>query len=132
MTREQRWEEVISRTLRLTGLAIPTSALPLLRSLTLPLLLTATLFLGPLYTRFLDYGPQGLLPWYRPEYSREEVQGWRGVRNFVAGPVTEEVVFRSCVVGTMAMSGAGMKKLVFLSPCWFAVGGSLVPILCIR
>ncbi|OAR00340.1 hypothetical protein LLEC1_00282 [Akanthomyces lecanii] len=79
------------------------------------LLLTATLFCGPLYEsllidggwRYIGTGLQRL--W----------QSWPEWRNIVAGPVTEECLFRSAVVPLLVSAKASPSSIVFLSPLVF-------------
>jgi len=44
---------------------------------------------------------------------------WQGLRNYVFAPVTEELVFRACVLSVYQLSGASMMSMVFLSPMSF-------------
>ncbi|KAJ6782906.1 hypothetical protein PWT90_04895 [Aphanocladium album] len=84
------------------------------------LLLTAILFAGPLYEslfidgdwRYLGSGLQHL--W----------QSWPDWRNIVAGPVTEECLFRSAVVPLLVLANASPTSIIFLSPLVF--GGAHV------
>ncbi|KAJ3499614.1 hypothetical protein NLG97_g182 [Lecanicillium saksenae] len=79
------------------------------------LLLTAILFAGPLYEslcidggwRYLGSGLQHL--W----------QSWPDWRNIVAGPVTEECLFRSAVVPLLVLAKASPTSIIFLSPLVF-------------
>ncbi|QRW25420.1 CAAX prenyl protease 2 [Rhizoctonia solani] len=36
-------------------------------------------------------------------------------------PLTEELVFRSCIVGAAKLAGIGHKKIIFLTPLWFGL-----------
>lgn len=38
------------------------------------------------------------------------------------GPVTEEIVFRACILAIYHLAGASRPKMIFLSPLWFGVG----------
>ena len=57
-----------------------------------------------------------------------EKQRWVEMRNYVAGPVTEELVFRSAVISTYVLAGFGVldrwKVLTFGTPLWFGLGKS--------
>ena len=37
-------------------------------------------------------------------------------------PITEEVVFRACILAISMMAGASWRRMVFVSPLWFGVG----------
>ncbi|KAJ2503330.1 CAAX prenyl protease [Coemansia sp. RSA 1972] len=93
----------------------PRTALP---SVVVALVLMCVLFLGPLLTSHLEGGcgwdmlkrvPSSL--WNQPIY----------LRNYVVGPVTEELVFRSCVVALWAASNLSTTMCVFVSPVIFGV-----------
>ncbi len=44
------------------------------------------------------------------------------VTTWPQGPISEELVFRSCIIAVYALSGKGWKWLVFGTPMWFGVG----------
>lgn len=117
---------------RLLGLPLPTPSVltgsltspplgrflyTLLRAGLNPLLLTATLFLGPIYVAFLD-----------GESPIHGLDRLRLIRNLVVGPATEEAVFRACVLATMFYGGASRTALVFASPLWFSLGTCFPPL----
>merc|ERR1711977_443403 len=58
--------------------------------------LTAILFLGPLFESGIAEG--GWRNWIRLRGLNTVISGWIGWRNFVAGPITEEDLFRSASV----------------------------------
>ena len=37
-------------------------------------------------------------------------------------PITEEIVFRSCVLGVMRLARCSWSSMIFLSPLWFGAG----------
>ncbi|KAJ1780210.1 CAAX prenyl protease [Coemansia sp. RSA 1807] len=93
----------------------PRTAVP---SVVVALVLMCVLFLGPLITSHLEGGcgwdvlkrvPSSL--WNQPIY----------LRNYVVGPITEELVFRSCVVALWSASNLSMTMCVFVSPVIFGV-----------
>lgn len=82
-------------------------------------LVIPVLYLGPLYARYL----MGALPLQQNGTFQEDVLSalWciTGVRNFVVAPITEEVVFRACVLSGYHLAGASRTKMIFLSPMVF-------------
>jgi prenyl protein peptidase len=51
----------------------------------------------------------------------ETFSSWTGWRNLVAGPVTEEVVFRSLLVPLHLLAHTSPKKIVFVTPLYFGI-----------
>ncbi|KAG8931396.1 hypothetical protein FRC03_005739 [Tulasnella sp. 419] len=98
-------------------------SLPSLKSF-LPHLLTPILYLGPLYVDYLGYQLPFQAKWSFSEDVISKFTSWQGLRNYIVAPITEEIVFRSCVTTMMALSGASMTKMIFLGPLWFGVGKS--------
>src|SRR5258706_8167728 len=48
-------------------------------------------------------------------------------------PITEEIVFRSCVIGVMQLANCSWSSMIFLSPLWFGAGKSFAcVIVCLR
>ncbi|GAA6021093.1 hypothetical protein JCM11491_004413 [Sporobolomyces phaffii] len=111
----------ISRALRLCGFVLPSTWRESFNLIVYPLGLTATLFLGSLYVQYIE----GDLPLQKRggtlESLKQRFDGWRGVRNFVLAPLTEELTFRSCVVGISYLGGWNKRQLVFLTPMWFGL-----------
>ncbi|XP_022090614.1 CAAX prenyl protease 2-like isoform X2 [Acanthaster planci] len=93
----------------------------LITSLSVPLLLTMVLFLGPLYMLLISdtrqLSPVVLLP-------REWLARSKGmaiaVRNYIVGPVTEEIVFRACML-PLLVPCLGNLRAVFVCPLFFGV-----------
>ncbi|KAJ2706128.1 CAAX prenyl protease [Coemansia sp. IMI 203386] len=80
--------------------------------------LTATIYLGPLVLDHLDGGVE----W--ADVRRVPVTLWSqplAMRNYVVGPVTEELVFRSSVVALWVASGISSTRCIFLSPLIFGL-----------
>ncbi|KDE08329.1 hypothetical protein MVLG_01370 [Microbotryum lychnidis-dioicae p1A1 Lamole] len=105
----------------LLGLDLPTSATKLFNLLTYPLGLTASLFLGSLYVAFLD---GSLLPGqrgFRWRKMKDQFTSLQGIRNYIVGPWTEELVFRSAIISISALGGWYKKQLVFLTPLYFGI-----------
>ncbi|KAI0440844.1 CaaX protease [Xylaria telfairii] len=83
------------------------------------LLLTAILFSGPLYETLIVDGE------WRRWFSLQPVSGlfseWIRWRNIVAGPFTEEVLFRSASVPLMLIAQTSVARTIFLSPVIFGL-----------
>ncbi|KAI9660295.1 MAG: hypothetical protein M1829_006497 [Trizodia sp. TS-e1964] len=108
------------------GLASPWEALhwlgwwPVgLREISQAMLLTATLFLGPIFEKGVVEG--GWRAWLRGGGVGETLGSWIGWRNFVAGPFTEEVVFRSAVVPLHLLCLMSPLWIVFTTPLYFGI-----------
>ncbi len=106
------------------------------------LLLTALLFLGPLFSYLVIDG--GLREWLRLEPLKELCTEWTTWRNIVAvrspsrrpdqpvkegcpanpvvqGPVTEEILYRSASIPLMLIARTPVKQTIFLSPLIFGL-----------
>ncbi|RDL35173.1 Uncharacterized protein BP5553_07104 [Venustampulla echinocandica] len=81
--------------------------------------LTAILFLGPLFEAGVIMG--GWRDWIRLRGLGEITHGWIGYRNIVAGPVTEEVLFRSCSVPLLILAQTSNTTIIFLTPIVFGL-----------
>ncbi|KLU87913.1 CaaX protease [Magnaporthiopsis poae ATCC 64411] len=81
--------------------------------------LTALLFLGPLFENLVVEA--GWRDWLalRPLYSL--FGEWTTWRNIVAGPFTEEVLFRSAGVPLMLLARTSVSATIFLSPVVFGL-----------
>ncbi|KAH9045435.1 hypothetical protein EDB85DRAFT_1906606 [Lactarius pseudohatsudake] len=81
-------------------------------------LVTPMLFLGPLYGRYLARD----LPFMRPRTlnkPNKNTFNWIVFRNYVIAPISEEVVWRSCLVCAYRLTGASNAFIVFFSPISF-------------
>ncbi|XP_042562425.1 CAAX prenyl protease 2-like isoform X2 [Clupea harengus] len=88
----------------------------------LPLLLTMMLFLGPLAQLAVD-SPKGILVEIRLRYLRSLalcVRDLKWLRNHVVAPVTEELVFRACMVPVIVPC-TGPTAAIFICPLFFGV-----------
>ncbi|EER28999.1 hypothetical protein D8B26_000739 [Coccidioides posadasii str. Silveira] len=83
------------------------------------LFLTAILFLGFLFERGIAEGQWR--NWIRWQSLIEPLTEWAGWRNYVAGPITEEVVFRSIIVALHLMAKISPTSIVFVSPLYFGI-----------
>lgn len=84
-----------------------------------PHLITPLLFLGPLYARYLSRS----LPFQRFSSFKHDIVptfvSWQGARNYLVGPVTEEIVFRACVLAVYHLSGASNLRMILFAPLSF-------------
>ncbi|SAM07343.1 hypothetical protein [Absidia glauca] len=86
-----------------------------------PLLLTMILFLGPLSLLYFDQhlpGQNGF-DWKRDGY--QVLFSLHGVRNYVFAPLTEEYVFRSCMIAILSQANHSSAYLVFVTPLYFGL-----------
>ncbi|KAK3333301.1 CaaX protease [Cercophora scortea] len=82
-------------------------------------LLTALLFLGPLYSYLIV--DDGWRSWLALEPLRELWEEWTVWRNYVAGPITEEILYRSASIPLMLAAQAPVKETILLSPFLFGL-----------
>ncbi|ORX34546.1 hypothetical protein BD324DRAFT_158918 [Kockovaella imperatae] len=115
------WTESLLPTIRLLGLSIPSFSC-LSWTWIFPYLLTPILFLGPLFAEYLDRS----LPFQRSSSSplaQKLIQLFDfsiiDYRNYVVGPITEELTFRSAIIAIFLLSHASPSSIVFGSPLWF-------------
>ncbi|KAI0641398.1 CAAX protease self-immunity-domain-containing protein [Trametes meyenii] len=87
----------------------------------LPCLVAPTLYLGPLYVAWLCETLPFQRRWSVQVSLRPLFTTWVGLRNYVIGPITEEIVFRGCILGVYHMAGASRTKMIFLTPLAFGV-----------
>ncbi|KAI1367812.1 CaaX protease [Xylaria arbuscula] len=83
------------------------------------LLLTAILFSGPLYETLLVDG--AWRQWLSLYPVASVFSEWTRWRNFIAGPFTEEVLFRSASVPLMLVAQTPVSRTIFLSPVIFGL-----------
>ncbi|KAG4437746.1 hypothetical protein IFR05_006780 [Cadophora sp. M221] len=81
--------------------------------------LTAILFLGPLFEGGIAKGEWR--NWIRLRGLNTTISGWIGWRNFVIGPITEEVLFRSTSVPLLLLARTSNTTIVFLTPIIFGL-----------
>jgi prenyl protein peptidase len=93
----------------------PIQPLDVLRSL----LLTVLLFLGPLFELIFVTGALSDLRSGRKLI--ETLSSWQGYRNFVAGPITEEILFRSVLVPLHLLAKVAPPKVVLFTPLYFGI-----------
>ncbi|KAJ6466869.1 hypothetical protein C8R45DRAFT_1020364 [Mycena sanguinolenta] len=78
---------------------------------------TPVLFLGPLYGSYLAARSKYPL---RHDFL-EMFTTWIGFRNYVWGPLTEEIVFRACVLAVYALGGAARWRMIAFAPLVFGL-----------
>ncbi|KAJ9641826.1 CAAX prenyl protease [Coniosporium tulheliwenetii] len=104
----------LSHTLHLLGWW-PLRPLDILKTL----LLCSILFAGPLYESGIVDG--GWRDWIRGRDLAETLGSWIGYRNYVAGPVTEELLFRSLIIPLHILAQESAPRIVFLTPLYFGI-----------
>ncbi|KAI0320264.1 hypothetical protein OF83DRAFT_1105866 [Amylostereum chailletii] len=82
-------------------------------------LVTPALFLGPLYARFIGHELPFMRNWSVRTHILNIFGTWQGARNFIIGPVSEELVWRSCVIAGYHLAGASRAFLIFFTPVSF-------------
>ncbi|CAA7266053.1 unnamed protein product [Cyclocybe aegerita] len=87
----------------------------------LPHLVAPVLFLGPLYGSFLGGELPGQRNWFWRTHVVARFCSIQGIRNYTVAPLTEELVFRGCVLAVYHLSGTGKGKMVFLTPLTFGL-----------
>lgn len=94
----------------------------ILPSIILPLTLTSTLFFGPLLVTGLNESliGQRYTPSIKAAFKEHLANIW-GVRNYIIGPLTEEIVFRGCMVSLHALTGFKKSVLIFATPLYFGL-----------
>lgn len=95
------------------------------------LTLTGVLFIGPLadilYFSYqelsynLGYGPGHANLKSLSRDIKASLSTIYGFRNFVTGPITEEFVFRACVIALFLASPSSATTLIFVTPLFFGV-----------
>ena len=92
----------------------------------LPYLVTPILYLGPLYATFLDAKLPFQSGWSWDRDVSPVFWTWIGIRNYFFGPITEELVFRACVLAVYHLAGSSRNKMIFLSPLLFGLGEFII------
>ncbi|EIM88052.1 uncharacterized protein STEHIDRAFT_55231 [Stereum hirsutum FP-91666 SS1] len=88
-------------------------------SLIWPCLITPALYLGPLYAQYLSKELPLMAHWSYREHIADTFFHWRGCRNFLVGPLSEELAWRSCVICVYHLAGASTNFLIFFTPLSF-------------
>ncbi|XP_072101811.1 CAAX prenyl protease 2 isoform X3 [Mobula birostris] len=88
-----------------------------------PLLLTMVLFVGPLIQLVMDYSWDlfdGLKMFLDPRCWAQCLADMRWMRNQVVAPLTEELVFRACML-PMLVPCTGLSRAIVTCPLFFGV-----------
>ncbi|KAJ4985974.1 prenyl proteinase rce1 [Stagonosporopsis vannaccii] len=93
----------------------PISVLDIVRGM----LLVCILFAGPLFENGIVDGEWK--DWIKFRGVHETLSSWIGYRNFVVGPVSEEIVWRSLMVPLHLLAHFTEKQIVFLTPLYFGI-----------
>ncbi|KAL8680571.1 MAG: hypothetical protein Q9186_003263 [Xanthomendoza sp. 1 TL-2023] len=93
----------------------PISIIQLAKSL----ILTAILFAGPLFESAVVEGRWK--DWIQGQPLHESLSSWIGWRNYVAGPVTEEILFRSLLVPLHLLAPLSPTRVVLVTPLYFGI-----------
>ncbi|KAL6154355.1 CAAX prenyl protease [Exserohilum turcicum] len=107
-------EASFSQIVSLLGLW-PVSPLDTIRTM----LLVMILFAGPLFEHGIVDGEWR--EWIQLHGLRESLSSWIGYRNFVVGPISEELVWRSFIVPLHVLAHFSGKQIVFLTPLYFGI-----------
>ncbi|ORZ09144.1 hypothetical protein BCR42DRAFT_423824 [Absidia repens] len=108
-------------TVTLLGLKMNLLPSNLWRVIGQPFLLTMTLFLGPLTILYFDNqlpGQNGF------DIGKDVIQVFwslHGQRNYVFAPLTEEYVFRSCMIAILHQANYSYSYLIFVTPLYFGL-----------
>lgn len=84
------------------------------------LFLTVILYTAPLYESIFieqDFSPLSALP----SRIRSTLSSSQGYRNYIAGPITEELLFRSSIIPLHLLSHTSATRIVFLTPLYFGI-----------
>ncbi|KAI1313441.1 hypothetical protein EDD11_002548 [Mortierella claussenii] len=106
--------------LGLLGISIPENFFKLFNHIIIPLFLVSVLFMGPIFMMFLsnELPFQQAFDWAS---QRQHLRSLIGMRNLVVGPISEEFIFRACMVAVVANSGASSYAMVFGLPLVFGI-----------
>ncbi|KAG9195380.1 prenyl protein peptidase [Alternaria panax] len=93
----------------------PVSPLDTLRTM----LLVTILFAGPIFEHGIVDG--GWRDWVKLNGVHESLSSWIGYRNFIVGPVSEELVWRSFIIPLHVLAHFSGTHIVFLTPLYFGI-----------
>lgn len=112
------WMIVRENVLSLLGLKVPNTMIHVVQ----PLVLTSLLFLGPISVMFFEQE----LPFQKHFNMERDVYSifttLLGQRNYLVAPITEEFVFRACMISVLYQANYARNYLIFVSPLYFGLG----------
>lgn len=82
-------------------------------------LLILVLYTGPFVALYLSQELPFQKNWTFEANIWPTFKTWIGFRNHIAGPVSEEIVFRACLLSIARMSHRGWYEMLFATPLWF-------------
>jgi prenyl protein peptidase len=77
------------------------------------------LYLGPLFE--FAFVEKGLQDFRGGQGLIESLSSWQGYRTYIAGPITEEVLFRSVIIPVHILAKISSSRIVFLTPLHFGI-----------
>ncbi|EAT90994.2 hypothetical protein SNOG_01345 [Parastagonospora nodorum SN15] len=83
------------------------------------MLLVIILFAGPIFEHGVVDGAWA--DWIKLRGVYESLSSWIGYRNYIVGPVSEELVWRSFIVPLHVLGHFTGKQIVFLTPLYFGI-----------
>lgn len=85
-------------------------------------LVVPALFLGPLFASALSRELPLQRHWRWRAHVVDRFCSMQGVRNYALAPLTEELVFRACVLAVWHMAGIGRGAMIGFAPLTFGLG----------
>jgi len=82
---------------------------------------TPLLFLGPLFGSYLRRELPFQRNWMWETHVVARYLSVHGLRNYWLAPLTEEIVFRACVLSIYHLSGASSKYMIYFAPLTFGL-----------
>ncbi|KAF1961066.1 CaaX prenyl protein-like proteinase Rce1 [Byssothecium circinans] len=83
------------------------------------MLLVAILFAGPLFEYGIVDGEWR--HWVKGSGLYESLCSWIGYRNYVVGPVSEELIWRSLIIPLHVLARFSGMQIIFLTPLYFGI-----------
>lgn len=90
-------------------------------------LVVPALFFGPLFASALSRELPLQRHWRWRAHVVDRFCTMQGVRNYALAPLTEELVFRACVLAVWHMAGIGRGAMIGFAPLTFGLGRSCLP-----
>ncbi|KAK2462514.1 hypothetical protein APHAL10511_005484 [Amanita phalloides] len=85
------------------------------------LLITPLLFTGPLYAMYISATLPFMYHWSFHLDVVDKFFTWQGIRNYIVAPITEEIVFRACVLAVYDLAGASRRGMTLFTPLSFGL-----------